>query len=148
MRALIQRVTSASVVIDGETAGSIQQGLLVLLGVAQNDTREECEWLAKKTAELRLFTQDGKMQQSVEDVGGRLLVISQFTLYGNVRKGTRPSFTKAAPPNVAEELYNYYIECLRTRGIHVETGRFGANMQVSLTNDGPVTLMLERDAKQ
>lgn len=144
MRALIQRVRNASVEIDSERVGEIDHGLLVLLGVSGEDDAETCKWVARKTAQLRIFEKDGRMQENVSDVQGQVLVVSQFTLYGNLRKGTRPSFTRAAAPELAEELYNQYISELQALGLPVATGRFGANMQVSFTNDGPVTLLLER----
>jgi D-tyrosyl-tRNA(Tyr) deacylase len=144
MRAVLQRVSRASVVIDGETVGSISRGLLVLLGVAHADTAAEAQWLAEKVAGLRVFNDEaGKMNRDVADVGGALLVVSQFTLHGDCRKGRRPSFIGAAPPEIAIPLYEAFINALRGLGLPVQTGRFGAMMQVELVNDGPVTLILD-----
>lgn len=144
MRAIIQRVSQASVVVAEETVGAIDQGLMVLLGVAQGDTSKDAVYLADKTAGLRIFEDDdGKMNRSVEDIGGSILVISQFTLLGDCRKGRRPGFTDAAPPELADNLYEEYVNALRSRGITVATGVFRANMQVALVNDGPVTIMLD-----
>ena len=146
MIALVQRVSSASVRVDGETVGAVGPGLLVLLGVVAGDTRAEADWLAEKTARLRLFPDaDGRMNRSLVDVGGGALVVSQFTLAADARKGTRPSYARAAPPDVAEPLYEAFAAALaeRVEG-PVETGRFGARMEVALVNDGPVTLWLER----
>ncbi|MFO0796397.1 MAG: D-aminoacyl-tRNA deacylase [Gemmataceae bacterium] len=144
MRAVIQRVRRAAVVVNGETVGAIDAGWLVLLGVAPADTPTEAAWLADKVAHLRAFEDDaGKMNRSVLDVGGGVLVVSQFTLYGDTRKGRRPSFTGAAPPALAEPLYERFAAELRAFGLPVATGRFGADMQVELVNDGPVTFVLE-----
>lgn len=144
MRAVLQRVTQAHVSVDGEIVGAIDQGLMVLLGVEQGDEQQDVAPLAKKTAELRLFEDaDGKMNLSVEDIGGQLLVVSQFTLAADCRKGRRPGFSRAAPPEIAETLYLDYIEQLRQRGLNVATGRFQAMMQVHLVNDGPVTFLLD-----
>ena len=144
MRAIIQRVSQASVLVAEETVGAIDQGLMVLLGVAQGDTSKDTAYLADKTAGLRIFEDnDGKMNRSVEDIGGSILVISQFTLLGDCRKGRRPGFTDAAPPELADKLYEEYVNALRSRGITVATGVFRANMQVALVNDGPVTIMLD-----
>ncbi|HET6454354.1 MAG TPA: D-aminoacyl-tRNA deacylase [Armatimonadota bacterium] len=144
MRAVIQRVRSASVTVDEEVVGSIGRGLVVLLGVGLNDTEREAAWLAEKTANLRIFEDDeGKMNLSVLDIRGQALVVSQFTLYGNARKGRRPSFTDAAPPEKADDLYRRYIECLEKERIGVQTGWFRAKMLVSIENDGPVTLILD-----
>ena len=143
MRAVIQRVRSASVSVDEEVVGRIGRGLVVLLGVGLNDTEREAAWLADKTANLRIFEDDeGKMNLSLLDVGGQALVVSQFTLYGDARKGRRPSFTDAAPPEKADDLYRRYVEFLEKAGIKVQTGRFRAKMLVSIENDGPVTLIL------
>lgn len=146
MIALLQRVSSASVYVDGESVGSIGRGLLIFLGVVAGDTRVEAEWLADKTARLRVFPdEEGKMNRSLHNVGGGALVVSQFTLAGDARKGTRPSYARAAPPEVAEPLYEAFVAALAARlGGHVETGRFGAKMEVALVNDGPVTLWVER----
>ncbi len=144
MRAVLQRVRRAAVVIDGETVAAIEGGLLVLLGVATTDTAADVQWLAEKTAHLRIFNDEaGKMNRSVADVGGSLLVVSQFTLHGDCRKGRRPSFLDAAPPEIAVPLYEAFVNALRAIGLPVQTGRFGAMMQVELLNDGPVTLILD-----
>lgn len=144
MRVLLQRVSSASVSVDGDIVGAIETGYLLLIGVTHGDTRDNARWLANKVAGLRLFADEqGKMNLSLADVGGSVLVISQFTLYGNARKGRRPSFTDAAPPEVAEPLIDLFSDRLRQFGLTLETGVFGAMMEISLVNDGPVTLMLE-----
>ncbi|MBN9524360.1 D-tyrosyl-tRNA(Tyr) deacylase [bacterium] len=144
MRAVIQRVRRAAVVVAGETVGAIDAGWLVLLGVAPTDTPAEAAWLADKVAHLRAFEDDaGKMNRSVLDAGGAVLVVSQFTLYGDTRKGRRPSFTGAAPPALAEPLYERFAAELRAVGLPVATGRFGADMRVELVNDGPVTFVLD-----
>jgi D-tyrosyl-tRNA(Tyr) deacylase len=144
MRAVLQRVNQAAVVVDGETVGAIERGLLVLLGVAPTDTPAEAQWLAEKIAGLRIFNDEaGKMNLSVADVVGAVLVVSQFTLHGDCRKGRRPSFLGAAPPEIAGPLYEAFVNALRALGLPVATGRFGAMMQVELINDGPVTLILE-----
>lgn len=144
MRAVLQRVSRASVCVAGHTAGAIGPGLLVLLGVARDDAAGDAALLAEKTAGLRIFEDDvGKMNRSVEEIGGAILVVSQFTLLGDCRKGRRPGFTEAAPPLLAEQLYQRYVATLRKRGLTVATGVFQADMQVSLVNDGPVTLMLD-----
>ena len=144
MRALIQRVTQASVTVDGEIAGSIGRGLLVLLGVTHADGQREAAWLAAKVAGLRLFDDAaGKMNLGLADVGGSVLVVSQFTLYGDARKGRRPDFLQAARPEQAEPLIEYFVEQLRGAGLAVEIGRFRAAMQVALINDGPVTLWID-----
>ena len=144
MRAVIQRVSQASVTVAEETVGAIDQGLMVLLGVAQGDTSKDSAYLADKTAGLRIFEDDdGKINRSVADIGGSILIISQFTLLGDCRKGRRPGFTDAAPPELADKLYEEYVHALRSQGVTVATGVFRANMQVSLVNDGPVTIMLD-----
>lgn len=149
MRALIQRVSQASVSVDGRVVGQIGRGFVVLLGVTHGDRREEADWLADKIAGLRIFEDaDGKMNASLEDVDGALLVVSQFTLYGDARKGRRPSFTGAARPELAEPLVDVFVERLRAHGFFVAEGVFGAYMDVEIHNDGPVTLMLEREAPQ
>jgi len=145
MKAVIQRVTSASVVVDGETVGEIGRGILVLLGVEKGDDEARAYWLAEKICNLRLFEDEtGKMNLSVQDIGGSLLAVSQFTLAGNCDKGRRPSFDTAAPPDEGKRLYDYFVEALRRLGPPVATGIFQADMQVSLVNDGPVTFILER----
>lgn len=144
MRAVIQRVRSGAVTVDGEVVGSIGHGLVVLLGVGDGDTQKDAAWLAEKTANLRVFEDaEGKMNLSVLDVAGSALVVSQFTLYGDARKGRRPSFTEAAPPDVADGLYVRYMRYLEDFGLCVQTGRFRAKMLVSIQNDGPVTLILD-----
>ena len=144
MRVVIQRVSEASVTVGQKTVGAIGQGLMVLLGVAQGDTSQEAKALAEKTAGLRIFEDDaGKMNRSVEEIGGSLLVVSQFTLLGDCRKGRRPGFTDAAPPELADQLYEEYVAALRSRGVNVATGVFRADMQVALVNDGPVTMLLD-----
>ena len=144
MRALLQRVSYASVSVDGCIVGEIDSGFVVLLGVTHSDGQAEMEWLANKVAGLRVFDDtEGKMNASLVDVGGALLVVSQFTLYGDARKGRRPSFTAAARPQQAEPLVEAFVERLRSRGLTVATGEFGAIMDVEIHNDGPVTLMLE-----
>jgi len=144
VRVVIQRVSEASVTVDQKTVGAIGQGLMVLLGVAQGDTSQEAKSLAEKTAGLRIFEDDaGKMNRSVEEIGGSLLVVSQFTLLGDCRKGRRPGFTDAAPPELADQLYEEYVAALRSRGVNVATGVFRAEMQVALVNDGPVTMLLD-----
>ncbi|MCY4079669.1 MAG: D-aminoacyl-tRNA deacylase [Caldilineaceae bacterium] len=149
MRALIQRVSRASVHVDGEKVAGIGMGFLVLLGVADWDGEAEAAWLARKIAGLRLFEDDaGKMNLGLEDVGGSVLAVSQFTLYGDARKGRRPSFTQAAPPAQAQELYEKFCALLAAQGVPMEKGVFQAHMEVSLVNDGPVTLWLEKDSGQ
>jgi len=144
MRAVIQRVSRAKVTIDGEIAGEIGLGLLVLLGVTHSDSGESARWMADKIVGLRIFADDqGKMNRSVLDVGGSVLIVSQFTLHGDCSKGRRPSFINAAPPDIAIPLYNACIDAVRAHGVPVQTGRFGADMKVELVNDGPVTLILD-----
>ncbi len=144
MRAVIQRVSRAGVTIDGETVGRIGPGLLVLLGVTHADTPADARWLAEKIIGMRIFNDaDGKMNLPVTDVAGGVLVVSQFTLYGDAQKGRRPSFIDAARPEQAIPLYEAFVNGIRALGVPVETGRFGAMMDVELVNDGPVTLILE-----
>jgi D-aminoacyl-tRNA deacylase len=144
VKALLQRVSSASVSVDDEVVGSIGTGLLVLLGVRSSDGEAEADRLADKVSKLRVFESAEKpMDRSLLDVGGAALCVSQFTLYGDTRRGLRPSFTEAAEPATAERLYDLFCDCLRGRGVPVETGRFAARMAVELTNEGPVTLLLE-----
>ncbi len=147
MIALVQRVSSATVRVDGAVVGSMGTGMLVLLGVVAGDTQTEGDWLADKLARLRIFPDDaGRMNRSLQDVGGGALVVSQFTLAGDARKGTRPSYTRAAPPDLAEPLYEAFAAALAERiDGPVETGVFGAKMDVELVNDGPVTLWVERE---
>lgn len=143
MQAVVQRVTQSSVTVDGNEIGAIDKGLVVLLGVAHDDTETAADWLADKIVHLRIFEDaEGKMNRSLMDVAGRLLVVSQFTLLGDCRKGRRPSFIKAAPPEKARSLYHRFVGCVRQMGIHTATGKFGADMQVALVNDGPVTLII------
>ncbi len=144
MRALIQRVSEASVSIDGEVVGAIGPGLLVLLGVSRDDTDEDSSYIVTKVVNLRIFSDDeGKFQSSATDIGAELLVVSQFTLYGETRKGRRPSFTLAAAPNEATRLFERVVALFKETGLKVETGTFQAYMAVALVNDGPVTLMLD-----
>ncbi len=145
MRVLLQRVRSGSVSIDQREVASIGTGLVLLVGVGPQDGQEQAEWLAKKIAGLRVFEdEDGKSNLSVKDVGGEALVVSQFTLYANVEKGRRPSFTGAAPPEIAEPLIDLFVKRLRQAGVPTKSGEFGEHMLVSIENDGPVTIMLER----
>ena len=145
MRVVLQRVSSASVTVGGRPVGRIGAGVLLLVGFTPGDGEAEVEWMADKVAGLRIFPDDeGKMDRGLADVGGDALVVSQFTLYGDARKGRRPSFIAAAPPEVAEPLYERFADRLRAGGIAVATGEFGALMEVTLVNDGPVTLILER----
>lgn len=146
MRVLVQRVTSSQVTIDGEVVGQIGRGLNLLVGIADTDTEAELDWMVKKCLELRLFQGEtgDRFDQSIQDIQGELLVVSQFTLYGDCRKGRRPSFDRAATPSSAEKYYDLFVAKLRNSGLKVETGRFGAAMQVAIANDGPVTLLLER----
>lgn len=144
MRAVVQRVTNADVKIDGRVNEKIDDGLLVLLGVGNGDTEEDMKYIADKIIKLRIFSDENdKMNLSLEDVGGSMLVISQFTLYGDCSHGRRPYFGNAMEPVSANEMYEKFVAYIRERGIHTETGEFGADMKVSLTNDGPVTIILE-----
>ena len=144
MRIVVQRVSSASVTVDGEICGKIGKGYLLLLGVGEGDTEEDCRRLSDKIINLRIFSDENdKINLSLEQVGGELLVVSQFTLYADCRKGNRPNFTQAAKPDIAESLYNYFAGYCRSKGKHVETGIFGADMKVELVNDGPFTVVLE-----
>ncbi|MBP5649453.1 MAG: D-tyrosyl-tRNA(Tyr) deacylase [Bacteroidales bacterium] len=145
MKIILQRCSRAEVRIDGETVGRIGIGFVVLVGITHNDTQKDADFLAKKVAGMRIFEDaEDKMNLSLADVGGALLSISQFTLYGNAQKGNRPSFIEAARPEVAEPLYNYFNQVLREQyGLHVETGRFGAHMMVDFVNDGPVTIIVD-----
>jgi D-tyrosyl-tRNA(Tyr) deacylase len=145
MRAVVQRVSQASVAVEGQTVGAIGRGVVVLVGITHGDTPEQAEWLAHKVAGLRIFEdRAGKMNASIVDVGGAALVVSQFTLYADARKGRRPDFTAAAPPQLAEPLVAHFAQALRDCGVPVATGVFGATMQVEIHNDGPVTILLER----
>ena len=146
MRAVVTRVSQASVVIDGQTVGQIGKGFLVLLGVGPNDTEKECRYLAEKALGLRIFEdENGKMNLGLESVGGQVLVVSQFTLYGNCRKGRRPSFTEAADPQLGNALYEQFLDICRELGYPPQHGQFGADMKVASVNDGPVTLILDTD---
>lgn len=145
MKLVVQRVSNAKVEVEGKTTGEIGQGFLVLLGVTHEDTQENADFLVQKLVKLRVFTDENyKMNLSIKDIKGELLIVSQFTLYANCQKGNRPSFVEAAKPEQAEELYNYFVEKCRQEGINVQTGEFGAHMQVSLLNNGPVTIILEK----
>ncbi len=145
MKLVIQRVTSAKVTVEGRVTGEIGSGLLILAGSAQDDTEEDLDWLAKKVAGLRIFSdENGKMNLSVKDIGGSILVVSQFTLFADCKKGFRPSFTGAGSPEKAELMCGLLCEKLEAQGVHVEVGEFGADMKVSLLNDGPVTILLDR----
>jgi D-tyrosyl-tRNA(Tyr) deacylase len=144
MRAVVQRVSSASVTVEGRVVGEIGPGLLVLVGVSASDAEADADYLVAKICGLRIFEDgDGKMNRSVADVGGAVLAVSQFTLYGDVRRGKRPSFDNAARTERARELYEYFVAQIRQRGLHCETGQFQAEMSVSLVNQGPVTLLLD-----
>ena len=144
MRAVLTRVTSASVTIDGETVGTIGKGFLILLGVGPEDTEKECRYLAEKCLGLRIFEdENGKMNLGLEAVGGEVLVVSQFTLYGNCRKGRRPSFAEAAGPELGNQLYEKFLSICEELGYPPQHGRFGADMQVESVNDGPVTILLD-----
>lgn len=144
MRLLIQRVTEATVTVDGRATGSIRTGLLVFLGIAGNDTSADADYLVGKLLGLRVFSDEaGKMNRSVNEVGGALLIVSQFTLYGDCRKGRRPSFDQAAPPDLAHSLYEYFVQAARRGPAPVETGIFQATMEVTLVNQGPVTILID-----
>lgn len=144
MRAVVQRVRHAAVTVNRKQVGAIGNGLLVFLGVANEDTQTDADYLAEKVAGLRIFPDEqGKMNRSVCDTGGEVMIISQFTLYGDVRRGKRPAFTRAAPPRHAETLYNYYVTQMRRQGLVVATGQFQAMMDIALVNPGPVTILLD-----
>lgn len=147
MRVIVQRVKTSQVTVNSDVIGKIGRGLLLLVGIADTDTEAELDWMAKKCLELRLFPSEGgdRFDHSVQDIHGELLVVSQFTLYGDCRKGRRPSFDRAAPPSMAEQLYERFVDKLRASGLTIQTGKFGALMQVGIENDGPVTLILERE---
>jgi D-tyrosyl-tRNA(Tyr) deacylase len=145
MRTVVQRVSQASVRVDGEVVGAIGQGVALLVGVTHGDTEEQAEWLARKVVSMRIFEDsEGKMNASLLDIDGAALVVSQFTLYADTRRGRRPGFTDAALPEVAEPLVEHFTQALRDHGVPVDTGIFGANMLVEIHNDGPVTILLER----
>ncbi|MEP6793463.1 MAG: D-aminoacyl-tRNA deacylase [Saprospiraceae bacterium] len=150
MRAVVQRVSNASVISDGVLTGTIKNGLLVLLGIEHDDHREDVEWLGEKIRHMRIFSDsEGKMNLSVEDIGGELMVISQFTLHASTKKGNRPSFTKAARPEQANELYIYFKEYLKQQtGKEIASGVFGADMKINLVNDGPVTIIMDSKNKE
>ena len=146
MRALVQRVRRSAVSVDGQVVGAIGAGLMILLGIREGDSAEEARWLAPKIANLRIFPDDeGKLNRSVLDVGGEALVVSQFTLYADCRKGRRPSFTTAARPEIADPLFERFVELLRAEGLRVETGIFQTDMLVEIHNDGPVTVIVEKE---
>ena len=144
MRAVVQRVSSSRVTVDERVTGEVKKGLLVLLGVTHDDTSKDVDYMVDKATNLRIFEDENdKMNLSLKDIGGEVMAVSQFTLYGDARKGRRPSFSDAARPDVANPLYEEFVEKLRAQGITVGTGEFGAHMMVELTNDGPVTILLE-----
>jgi D-tyrosyl-tRNA(Tyr) deacylase len=148
MRACVQRVLKSSVTVDGEVVGQIGRGLLVLVGIGKGDTDRDARWLAERIVGLRLFEDsDGKMNLSLADIQGAMLIVSQFTLYGDCRKGRRPSFTAAAPPELAEQLYQTFVAAVGVQGIEVATGQFQAHMDVALVNDGPVTLLIDSEKR-
>ncbi|WP_283576002.1 D-aminoacyl-tRNA deacylase [Limosilactobacillus pulli] len=145
MRVVLQRVNHAAVSIDGETVGQIKKGYLLLVGLAPDDNDDQLDWMVHKIVNLRVFEdENGKLNRALADVAGEILSISQFTLYADVKRGNRPGFSKAAKPEIAEPLYDRFNEKLRAAGVHVETGRFGADMKVELENDGPVTIVYEK----
>ena len=145
MKVVVQRVKQASVTVEGKEISKIEKGFLVLVGITHTDTQKEADYIAKKVTNLRVFEdENGKMNLSLKDVGGKLLIVSQFTLYGNCEQGNRPSFTEAAKPDIANELYEYFCKKCEENGIEVQKGLFGADMKVSLINDGPVTLVIEK----
>lgn len=148
MRILLQRVSRAQVTVDGQVVGAIGPGLLLLVGIRQGDTLKEVQWLVQKCLGLRIFPDEaGKMDRSVMDIGGAILAVSQFTLYGDASRGRRPDFIQAARPEVAKPLFDAFVEGLRASGVPVGTGVFGAHMDVELVNDGPVTLLIDREAE-
>ena len=144
MRVVLQRVAHASVTVDGEIIGKIQRGFLLLVGVTHDDAMEDMEYLVRKIVQMRIFEdEEGKLNRSIQDIGGEILLVSQFTLYADTKKGNRPSFSKAAPGDVALKMFEQFNGLLRDTGIPVETGQFGADMKVELLNDGPVTILLD-----
>lgn len=149
MRVIIQRTKAARVEVDHQVIGSIQHGMLVLLGVETSDEQDDADWLVQKIASLRIFSdEEGKMNCSIQETGGSILVVSQFTLFASTKKGNRPSFIRSAGPEHAISLYTYFVDKLRKAGLHVETGSFGANMQVHLQNDGPVSIIMDSKNKE
>ena len=149
MRVVLQRVENSEVIVKNKTVGKISHGFLLLLGITQTDTEKQADWLVEKILKLRLFAdEDSKsfMDKNIKEVNGEILVVSQFTLYGECKKGTRPSFTKAARPEQAEPLYEYFVKKIKEYDVKTETGEFGAGMEVLLTNDGPITLVIESDS--
>lgn len=146
MKVVVQRVNRASVTVENEITGKIKKGLLLLVGIHETDTKKEIDWCCNKISKLRIFEDDeGKMNRSVQDIKGEILVVSQFTLYGDTKKGTRPSFIEAAKPDVAEPLYNYMVDKFKkSTDLNIQEGEFGAMMQVDLINDGPVTIIIEK----
>lgn len=148
MKTVLQKVTRAWVDVEGETVGEIAEGFLMLLGITHEDTEADADWLVEKILKLRVFAEEGSdtfMEKNIVDAGGSILVVSQFTLYGDCRKGTRPSFTNAARPEQAKALYAYVVEQLQNKGMHVEIGAFGEHMEVGLINDGPMTLVIDTE---
>ena len=149
MRVVIQRVTEAEVSINEEISGKINNGLLILVGIGQDDHMEDIQWLTQKITNLRIFSDnEGKMNLSILDIKGEILLVSQFTLYASIKKGNRPSFIQSAPPIFAIPLYEQFIKSLKETGIAIQTGQFGADMKVSLTNDGPVTIIIDSKNKE
>ncbi|MBP6459789.1 MAG: D-tyrosyl-tRNA(Tyr) deacylase [Crocinitomicaceae bacterium] len=149
MRVVIQRVTEAAVSINEEISGKINKGLLILVGIGQDDHTEDIQWLTQKITNLRIFSDyDGKMNLSILDIKGEILLVSQFTLYASTKKGNRPSFIQSAPPTIAIPLYEQFIQSLKETGIAIQTGQFGADMKISLTNDGPVTIIIDSKNKE
>ena len=148
MKIVVQRVSQASVKVSGEIVGEISQGLLLLVGIEENDEKEDSEWLSKKILDLRIFSdEDGKMNRSVKDINGEILCVSQFTLIADYKKGNRPSFIKAAKPEKAVPLFEYFKELIKSLGLKTESGIFGADMKVNLLNDGPVTIVMDSKTK-
>ena len=149
MRVVIQRVTEAVVSINEEISGKINKGLLILVGIGQDDHTEDIQWLTQKITNLRIFSDnEGKMNLSILDIKGEILLVSQFTLYASTKKGNRPSFIQSAPPTIAIPLYEQFIQSLKETGIAIQTGQFGADMKISLTNDGPVTIIIDSKNKE
>jgi len=148
MRVVVQRVTKAQVSVEGNVIGKIKEGLLILLGITHEDNEKDAKWLVNKISGLRIFSdENGKMNKSIEDIEGEILLISQFTLYGDARKGRRPSFIEAAKPDIAVPLYNKFIDLVKEKNIKISVGEFGADMKVELLNDGPVTMIIDSPEK-